>query len=458
MTNEGQATRFPTAPPTPGAPGEFHFPAFTEDRLDNGLCVMVCEDRRVPRVCATMLITTGLVRDEQRLPGLSGVLAAMLKEGTAARSADEIAEAVDFMGAELETAGNQDMVQASISMLDEYFIDGLELLAELTLQPAFPDKELERLRGRELAALAAKHAQPGYLGRKACYRALYGDHPYAALDATRESLTAISRPDLVTFRDGHFDPSRACLVVVGSVTRHETLRMAKTLFGAWTPAKPTEPLAVKVPPVTARRVVIVDFPNAVQSNIFLAGHAVAYGHPDYVPVKVMNQVLGGSYASRLFMNLREEKGYTYGAYSRPDARVEAGSLIASAAVRNEVTADALHEFFGEFDRIRDELVGAEELANAKAFLTGVFPIALERIEEVAGHIVTLKLHGLPDTYWDTYRDAINAVTPDEARAMAQRTIRPDEMVIVVVGRADHLRPILEPYGPVTVLDKNGPLH
>jgi len=454
MTNDRRATPLPAEPPPPGSPGEFHFPAFTENRLGNGLRVVVCEDRRVPRVCGTMLVTTGLMPEEQRLPGLSAVLAAMLKEGTATRTADEIAEAVDFMGAELETSGNQDMVQASISMLDEYFADGLGLLADLVLELTLPDDELERLRRRELAALAAKHAQPGYLGRKACYHALYGEHPYAAVDATEDSLTAISRDQLVAFHHGHFEPSRACLVVVGSVTRRETLRVAETLFGAWSAAKPTEPLAAEVPPITGRRVVIVDFPNAVQSNIFVANHALPYGHPDYVGFKVMNQILGGSYASRLFMNLREAKGYTYGAYSRPDARVEAGSLVASAAVRNEVTEGALKEFFGEFDRIREDLVGADELANAKAFLTGVFPISLERIEEVAGHIVSLKLHGLPDTYWDTYREAIAAVTPGKAQAMAQRYVRPESMVIVVVGRADHLRPILEPYGPVTVLDKN----
>lgn len=455
MMNEPSATPFPTTPPPAGPAGEFHFPAFTEDRLPNGLRVVVCEDRRVARVAATLLIATGLTRDEQRLPKLSAFLAEMLKEGTARRSADEIAEAVDFMGAELETAGSQDMLQATISMLEEYFADGLALLGELVLEPALPDEELERLRRRELASLANKHAQPGYLGRKACYRALYGDHPYAVFDATEESLTAISREDLAGFREAHFDPSNAWLVLAGSVARADAVRAAEAVFGGWAAAKRAAPPAVEVAPITERRVLVVDFPNAVQSNIFIANHALPFGHPDFVPFKVMNQVLGGSFASRLFMNLREEKGYTYGAYSRPDARVEAGGLIASAAVRNEVTGGALEEFFHELNRIRDELVGEEELRNAKAFLTGVFPIALERIEEVAAHIVSLRLYGLPDGHWGTYRHVINAVTPDQVRQLAQQYVRPDQAVIVVVGRADHLRPILEPYGPLTVLDKDG---
>jgi len=455
VTDERAATSFPAKPPAPGPAGEFRFPAFTEDTLGNGLRVVVCEDRRVARVCATMLIATGLAPDEQRLPGLAAFLAAMLKEGTAGHTADEIAEAVDFMGAELDTAGSQDMLQVTISMLEEYFADGLGLLGELVLEPTLPDEELERLRRRQLAALANKHAQPGYLGRKACYRALYGEHPYAALDATEESLTAMSRDDLKRFREARFDPSRSCLVLVGCLGRDHALRAAQSVFGNWSPAAAAEPLAAEVPPLAGRRALVVDFPSAVQSNIFIANHALPFGHPDFVPFKVMNQVLGGSFASRLFMNLREEKGYTYGAYSRPDARVEAGSLVASAAVRNEVTGDALTEFFHEFARIRDERVGDDELRNAKAYLTGVFPIALERIEEIAAHIVSLKLYGLPDDHWDTYRNVLNGVTPEQVQQLAQRYVRPDETVIVVVGRADELRPVLEPYGPVTVLDKTG---
>jgi len=448
-----QSAPFPSTPPTPGPAGEFHFPAFTEDRFDNGLRVVVCDDRRVARVSASILLTTGLTADEQRLPGLSAFLAEMLKEGTGTRTADEVAEAVDFMGADLSTAGNQDMVQASISMLDEYFADGLGLLAELVLDPALPDDEIERLRRRELTALAAKHAQPGYLERKACYRALYGDHPYAAFDATEESLKAMSRADLVRFKEAHFHPANACLVLAGNITRTEALRAAKAILGSWAPVNKVEPLHVEVPPITERRVWIVDFPNAVQSNIYIANHALPFSHPDYVPFKVMNQILGGGSASRLFMNLREDKGYTYGTYSRPDARVEAGSLVASGPVGHEVTEGALKEFFAEFAGIRDTLVEAEELDNVKAYLTGVFPIALENIEAIAAHIASLKLHGLPDDHWDTYRDSINATTAEQVQAMAHKYVQPDETVIVVVGRAAELRPILEPYGPVTVLDK-----
>jgi zinc protease len=444
---------FPTKPPAPGPAGDYRFPPFTEDRLDNGLRVVVCQDRRVARVCATVLIPTGLAPDEQRLPGLSKVLAEMLKEGTGARTADEIAEAVDFMGAELETSGNQDMVQASISILEEYFADGLGLLGELVLDATLPDDELERLRRRELAALAAKQSQPGYVGRTACYRALFGEHPYAAVDATEQSLTAISRGDLTEFRGAQFDPSRAHLIIVGSVGRNEAVRVAESVFGGWQAAKPAEPLTAHVPASTGRRAVIVDFPNAVQSNIFIANHTLPFGHPDFIPFKVMNQVLGGSYASRLFMNLREEKGYTYGAYSRPDARVEAGCLVAWAAVGKDVTDGALTEFFRELGRIRDERVDDEELNSARSFLTGIFPIALERIEQIAAHIVSLKLYGLPRDHWDTYRDRINATTPEIVQQMAQRYVRPDEALIIVVGRADELRPVLEPYGPVTVVDK-----
>ena len=449
------ASTFSKAPPAPGPAGEYSFPSFTQDRLDNGLRVLVCEDRRVPRVCATMLLATGLSADEQARPGLAAFLAEMLKEGAGARSADEIAEAVDFMGAELETAGNQDMLQVSISMLEEYFADGLGLMADMVLEPTLPQDVLDKLRRRELATLTAKHAQPDYVARKVCYRALYGEHPYAAIDVTEASLNAMSRESLAAFRRVHFDPAKAYLIVVGSVGRNEVLRDARSFFENWKATNPATPLAADVPALDERRVLLVDFPNAVQSNIIIANHALPFGHADFVPFKVANQVLGGSFASRLFMNIREDKGYTYGAYSRPDARVEAGSLAAWAAVRNDVTGDALKEFFYELDRIRTERVGDDELKNTKAFLTGVFPIALERIEQIAVHIVSLKLYSLPDNHWDTYRDRINATTAEQVQQMAQRYIRPDQCIVTVVGRAVQLRPMLEPLGPVTVLDKMG---
>ncbi|MBN1917897.1 MAG: insulinase family protein [Verrucomicrobia bacterium] len=448
---------FPKTPPAPGPAGEYSFPPFTENRLDNGLRVLVCEDRRVPRVCASMLIATGLSTDEQAWPGLSAFLAELLKEGAGARSADEIAEAVDFMGATLDTGGNQDMIQVSVSMLEEYFADGLGLVADMVLEPTLPQDELEKLRRRELAELTAKHAQPDYVGRKICYRALYGEHPYGALDVTEESLAAMSREKLAAFRQAHFDPAKANLVVVGSISRNEVLRDAKSFFGGWKTAAPAAPgqSVAKIPPFDGRRVLLVDFPNAVQSTILIANHALPFGHADFVPFKVANQVLGGSFASRLFMNIREDKGYTYGAYSRPVAHVEAGSLAAWAAVRNEVTGAALKEFFYELERIRNEHVGDEELASAKAYLTGIFPIALERIEQIAAHIVSLKLYGLPDNHWDTYRDRITATTAEQVQQLAQRTIRPDQCIITVVGRAADLRPMLEPFGPVMVLDKTG---
>jgi predicted Zn-dependent peptidase len=328
-------------------------------------------------------------------------------------------------------------------------------MADMVLEPTLPQDELDKLRRRELATLAAKHAQPYYVGRKVCYRALYGEHPYGAVDVTADSLNAMSRETLAAFRQARFDPARAYLIVVGSVGRNEVLRDAKSFFGGWKAAKPAAPRrgVAEVPALDERRVLLVDFPNAVQSEILIANHALAFSHPDWIPFEVTNQVLGGSFASRLFMNLREQKGFTYGAYSWPDARVEAGAFAAEAAVRNEVTGDALKEFFYELERIRTERVGDGELANTKAFLTGVFPIALERIEQIASHIASLKLHGLPDDHWDTYRDRINATTAEQVQQMAQRYIRPEQCIVTVVGRAAELRPVLEAYGPVSVLDK-----
>ncbi len=442
-------------PPPRGKIKEFHFPKFEEEKLRNGLTVIVVENRKVPRASISIGIKTGLTQDEADLPGIASLTAYMLKEGTKTRPAEQIAEDVDYIGGIMSLSGSQDFTRIAISAPNEYFSTSLDILADIVLNPIFPRKELEKLRSRELSALKNKNTQPRYLAQKIFAKQIYKNHPYSMIDTTPEVLKRITRKDTADFHRKHYNPSKSFIVVVGDIDRKKILPEIKKKFLHWSYVEKMTEFAPELDKESTKEVYLLDYKNAVQSNILIGNFAVQYNHPDYIPLLVTNQILGGSPASRLFMNLREEKGYTYGAYSRLDAKVEAALFKAGAAVRNEVTEGAIKEFFNEFNKIRDEKVPDEDLKNAKSYLTGIFPLSLERIEDIANHILSLKLYGLPSDYWNTYREKIEQVSIDDVEQMALKYIQPDKMFIVIVGESERLRNILSQYGRVKIVDSDG---
>ncbi len=442
-------------PPESGPARDVRFPAITRSTTSSGLEVNTVQYGHLPLVYLRLVIKSGDASDPAELPGLAHFVAQMLKEGTRRRTSAQLAEAVEFLGADLSVGSDEENVYVMVRALAEHVDEAMEILAEVARSPRFAQGELDRLKRRELTRLALSSQQPRYLARRTFYAELYGEHPYAHVDATEASVERIGRRDLQSFHRAHFVPNNAFLVAVGNVDPAAVSASANRHFNGWRSREVPEVTYPTPPARDAREVVVVDRPDSVQSVIFVGNLALERRSPDFVPLSVANQVLGGSAASRLFMDLREQRSLTYGAYSAVSERAQVGPFVAYAAVRNEVTTEAMAGFMEHLDRIVAEEAPAEEVQDAQRFLSDSFPLQIETAGRVAYMIEELRGYGLPDDYWDGYRTAIRGVTPAQAHAAAQRYIRPDRALIVAVGRAADIVEPLRAYGPVRVIDNEG---
>jgi zinc protease len=442
-------------PPASGTMRDLAFPAVEHITFDNGFVVDFVRTTQLPTVSMELVIQSGSAADPEALPGLAGVVADMLKEGTLKKNAGAFAEAVEFLGASIGTSAGSETVRVSMHALNEHFDAAMGLLAEAALTPAFDPKELEKLKKRSLDELKLKMDKPQWLARRELQRQLYGSHPYARYDTTEAALKKLTRKDLASYHGGHFAPNNAFLVVVGDITREALETRVKALFGAWK-KKDLKEVAYPAPPAQAkRRILVIDRPASVQSQILIGNLAIKRNDPGYVKLMVANQVLGGSAASRLFMDLREKRSLTYGAYSRVDESVDVGTFRASAAVRTPVTGEAVQGFFEHLDRIVKEAPSADEVGAAQRFLADSFPLHIETADRVAELLGDVRVYGLPEHYWDGFRSEIRKVDGAQALEAARAHIHPEACVVVVVGRAAEVVPMLAPLGEVEVLDTHG---
>jgi zinc protease len=444
-------------PPEAAPQPEVHFPKIARSETTFGLELDTVSLRQLPIVQIRLVIKSGSAADPEKLPGLAHLTAAMLKEGTFKRSSAKLAEAVDFLGAHLDVDNDTDRVFIEMSALAEHFDEALAIMAEVVTKPAFSQGELDKLKKRELARLELQSQSPRFLAGREFDKAIYGAHPYAHVDTTPAVVRHVKRTDLAAWHSRHFAPNNAFLVVAGDISPEKVAAGAERAFAGWA-KRNAVPIEYAAPPArTTREVVLVDRPKSVQSVIYYGNLALPRNAPDFVPLLVANQVLGGSAASRLFMDLREKRSLTYGAYSFVDERTQVAPFVASASVRNEVTAAAMAAFDEHLKRIVSEPPSAGELTNAKHYLIDRFPLRIETADKIASLVADLRTYGLPDDYWDTFGKAIEQVTPEQALAAAQKYIRPDQGLIVVVGEATVTKPALEAYGPITVVDNEGKL-
>lgn len=426
---------FRRQPPAPLAPRPLNLPVGEELTLANGLRVVLLEQRRLPLVSFRLAFPTGDAHDPVELPGLSDIMTAMLNEGTTTRTSRQLADEVARIGATLSAGASSDYTTVAASALTQFAEQTLDLLADIVLRPSFPEDELELTKQNALQNMIAQRGQPSFLANERMARVLYGAHPYAVVAPTPESIGALTRTRLVEFHRATFLPNNAVLVVGGDFERTRMLAHIERLFGAW-PAGTIAPPQFPAPPTQVeRKLYLVDRPGSAQANIIIANPAITRTHPDYFPLLLMHTVLGANASSRLFMNLREEKGYTYGAYTSLDARREAGSFRATAEVRTPVTGASLKEFFYEYARIRDEQVAEQELQDAQSYLTGIFPIRLETLDGLIDQLLQIKMFDLPADYLLTYRDHIQTVTRADVQRAARAYVLPDAAAIVIVGDA-----------------------
>lgn len=442
---EIQPEDFRRQPPAPLPPRPLNLPTPEEATLSNGLRVVLVEQDRLPLVNFRLSFRTGDAFDPPELPGLTDILAHMLAEGTETRTSRQIAEEVARHGATLNAGASADYSTVSASSLSSFAYEVLDLLADVALHPSFPEDELALAKANAQQNLIAQRAQPSFLATEALARVLFGEHPYSVVSPTPESIEAMTRERIRSFHRQQFVPNNAVLFAVGDIRRDEMLKRIESLFGDWRPGEIADPVFPDPPTLEGRAAYIVNRPGSAQTNIVVANHGITRTHPDYFPMLVMHTILGGTASARLFMNLREDKGYTYGAYSSLDTRRRAGSFRATAEVRTPVTGASLKEIFYELERIRSENVSAQELEDAHAYLTGIFPIRLETQDGLVDQLVQIVMHELPPDYLHTYRDRVRQVTVEDVRRVAESYVTPDRAALILVGDAEAIREQAAPF-------------
>ncbi len=403
--------------------------------LPNGLKVVVIEDRRFPTISLRLGFRFGDADDPSDNIGVNSAMAALINEGTENYSSRELAEKIDSLGADISVGSGFDNTIMSAASLSTHFDELVGLMSEILFRPVFPEKELVLYKQNAIEGLKYQRSQPDFLADEQVSKIIFGEHPYSVSAPDESDFEKLNRDDIVASYKRGIIPNNAVLVSVGDLSASELQNRLESEFGAWNTGVLPERSFPEPPQRKSRSLTIVDRPGSTQANIVLSNLAIKRTDEDYFPFLLMNQVLGAGASSRLFMNLREEKGYTYGAYSRIYARRFAGSFEATSEVRTSVTGESLKEFFSELERIRSEKVGEEELDDAKNFLAGVFPIRAETQSGLIGLIAAQQLHGLPDDYLDTYRANVRAVTPEQILEAANKYVHPESLAIVIVGDA-----------------------
>jgi zinc protease len=456
LNDMNQTEDFRREAPAPLPSKSLNIPTPFETRLPNGLTLVVVETKRLPLVSYRLAFRAGSASDPQALPGLSRMMTEMLTEGTEARTSRQIAEEVARLGATLQAGSNADYTTVAASALSIYGDQVLDLMADVSLRPSFPENELQLTRQNSIQRLVRQRAQPNFLASERISRIIFGEHPYSTISATPEAIDATTRETLQSFHRSTFIPNNAVLLVVGDVERAALVERAHDLFGDWDGGQAAEEKFPAPPSRTSRGIYVVDRPGSSQSNIVIANAAINRTSEDYFPMLVMHTIVGAIPSSRLFMNLRESKGYTYSPGTDLDTRRTAGSFRASAEVRGPVTGASLKEFFYELERIRDEAVSDQELKAAKDFLTGVFPIRLETQEGLIDQLVQIKMYDLPAGYLQSYRDRVNAVTAADIQRVARQHVTPDRTAVVIVGDAAAIMDQIKPYAQaIEIYDTSG---
>jgi len=438
--------------PESGALRDFSFPVVDRKGLPNGLDLRLARMNRLPVVNVSLFMRASESALGHERAGLAVLTADALEGGTRKRSGSELAESLERIGARLAASAGWEGSSVGISCLADRLPEAFAIMAEAVREPAFPEDEVRRALDQQLATIRQREMDPGALATDAARSAYFAaDVPYArAVDGTVDSIESMSRDTLRGYVEANYRPENGGLVVVGDVDLDEVADMVATHFGEWTGA-PAQVADFDVRPSETRpRVILVDRPGAVQSEVRIGHVGAARSIPDYYPLSIANMVLGVMFTSRLNLNLREKHGFTYGVRSRFTFRSRPGSFQISAAVGNDVTAAAVREAMSELTQMAEGGPTEEEVSAARDYAAGVFGLQLETSGQIATRVSQLLIYGLPDDHYDRYRDDVRAVTADAAADAAARYMRPAEAQIIVVGDADAVLQPLEELGLASV--------
>jgi zinc protease len=426
--------------------------------LANGLQLIVLEDRRVPRVNFQLIIPgAGGYYDPAGQAGLASVTATMMREGTAKRTSAELSEQLETMAASVAVSTGMSASEASVSgsALTEYVDRVFDIFADVLLNPAFDEDELARYKKRTQAGLIQQRTNPGFLGSELYSRIMYGDHPAGRVSITPDGLEKVTRTAMVDFHRARYVPDHAALAISGDISLAEARKLVEAKLAGWKKAGTPAPATADPPAPGPAKVSFVGRPKSVQTNLMVGAPAISRTDPDYDVVEVMNRIIGGGPTGRLFLVLREEKGYTYGAYSNLSAPRWRGAWTASTQVRTEVTGDALRDLLAEVRKLREEEISDKEFTDHKRAMVGSFARALETPQAVLSYYVTSWRYDLPADYWDKYPERIEAVTKAQVQAAARKYLEPSKLQIVAVGDPATGPGVLKEFGTVEVYDADG---
>jgi len=447
-----------TRPPVLGPPPKVSLPPIVTRQLPNGLRLMVVEHHELPVADFILLVGSGGTADPAGKMGVANLTAAMLREGTTTRKSLKIADQIAFLGVRLNAGSSWESSMLSLHTPTAQLDSALALFADVALRPSFPANEFDRLKKTRLTELLQLKDQGPAIANIAYPAIVYGSsHPYGArLLGTEGSVAGLSVADLQSYYGSNFRPNNSTLIVVGDVTPAQIEQKVNRFFGGWqrgdvTPVKYTDP-----PKAGTTTVYLIDKPGAAQSSFRIATVGVPRSTRDYFALTVMNTILGGSFTSRLNNNLRETKGYTYGARSQFDMRRAAGPFIASAEIVAAKTDSALIEFMKELTAIRQS-VPPEELSKAKRYLQLQLPSDFETTQQIAGALVPVAMYGLPLDYYNNYVQNIEAITPADVERVARQYVNPGSLAVVIVGDRKSIEPTLKAVniGPISIRDMTG---
>jgi zinc protease len=439
-------------PPENGPVPELRVPVQKHFTLANGLKVRLVEYHRLPIVAASLVLDAGGARDPGNRPGLASFTASMVTEGTKTRSATRISDEAGFIGASINASAGVDSASVGGATLSKHLPKFLELFADVTMNPIFPGADFERVQDERLVTLLQQRDQPQAIASRAFAPVFWGAHPYGHyLLGTEEAVKATTRKDLAAFHERYWRPGSAELVVVGDVAEGELVPLLQRTLGTWKPGPAVKPLQA-APAAAPKRTVLLEKADAPQAYLLLGMPGLQRSSDEFPAASVAFQILGGGMSSRLFRNLREDKGYTYGVYARGDSRRLAGASFVVGSVKAEVTGAAVKELLSEIGRLREQPVSDAELEDAKNALVLGLPADFATAGGIAHRLAELAIYGLPDDYWNRYADLVRKVTPDDVRRFAAARLDPAKLTIVLVGSPQSVKPQLAdlPVGPIEV--------
>lgn len=431
-------------PPPGGEPQPFNLPDKTTFTLDNGLEVTLVPYGTLPKVTVRAVVRTGNIHEGPEEVWLADITGDLMKEGTTTRTAEDIAREAADMGGEVNISVGMDQSYVNGDVLSEHGPALVALMADILQNPSLPESKLDRLKRDRIRQVSIAKTQPGTIAQEKFRGVMYGEHPYGLLFPTQEMVQRYTVEDIRGFYEANFGAGRTHVYVAGRFDQAAMEEAIRSAFSGW--ARGTEPELPLPEPESERAVHLVDLPGAAQSNVYIGLPVIDPSEEDYVALQVTNALLGGSFASRITSNIREDKGYTYSPYSTVSSRYRDAYWVQVAAVTTSVTGPAIREIFNEIDRLQAEPPSPDELEGIQNYLSGTFVLQNSSRSGIIGQLAFLDLHGLDDSYLRNYVQRVYAVTPEEVQRIAQEYLRDEEMLIVIAGDVSQIEDQVDDFG------------